>query len=84
MCQRDDWVRLGITEQGGGMSMKSMGLVSWMVDLTQLVSVNLLSVSRLGDPAEPLRGCYASLDTAVRFTAGVVMRSMRYCMYKYI
>ena len=80
MCPRDDWVRLGITEQGGGMSMKSMGLVSWMVDLTQLVSVNLLTVSRLG----PLRGCYASLDTAIRFTDGVVMRSMRYCMYKYI
>ncbi len=77
MCQGDDWVRLGITEQGGGMNMKSVG---WMVDLTQLVSVNLLTVSRLG----PLRGCYASLDTAIRFTGGVVMRSMRYCMYKYI
>jgi len=79
MCQRDDWVRLGITEQGGGMSMKSMGLVSRMVDLTQVVSVNLLSVSR---PSPS--GCYASLDTAIRFTDGVVMRSMRYCMYKYI
>ncbi len=39
MCQRDDWVRLGITEQGGGMSMKSRDLESRMVDLTKLVSV---------------------------------------------
>ncbi len=79
MCQRNDWFRLGITEQGGSMSMKSRGaLVSRMVDLTQLVSVNLLTVSRLG----PLRGCYASLDTAIRLTDVLAMRSMRYCMYK--
>ena len=32
------------------MSMKSIGLVSWMVDLTQLVSVNLLTVSRSRRP----------------------------------
>ena len=74
MCQRDDWFRLGITEQGGSMSMKRRGLVSRMVDLTQLVSVNLLTVSRLG----PLRGCYASLDTAIRLTDVVVMRSIRW------
>jgi len=58
--------------------MKSIAWLSWMVDLTQLVSVNLLTVSRLG----PLRGCYASLDTAIKFTGVSAMRSMRYCMYK--
>ena len=59
------------------MSMKSRDLESRMVDLTEIVSVTLLAVSRPGRPRNP-SGCYASLDTAIRFTDGVVMRSMRY------
>ena len=57
------------------MRIKSISLKSKKVDLSTLVSVNLLAVSRQC----PL-GCYASLDTVSTFTDVLAMRSMHYYM----